>query len=157
MKVLFAILFSVIFKLGIAQSNYFRPKYLVLFDTTIGKLLLDQCSRSIPENISGFFKVNYKDLDTLCANFKEIQEDKNFNNWIKDLELYGYQVIGIIIKDKRYIYINAWEVNEEKLKKIHREWRKWPVLACGGGESYWGAVFDIANRTFYDWQINGHM
>jgi hypothetical protein len=51
---------------------------------------------------------------------------------------------------RRLIYINAFLEPDPP-----KNWRTEPVVACDGGTSFWGAIFDPATGQFSRLAING--
>ena len=75
---------------------------------------------------------------------------------VKDLEKYGYQYIGVTIKKKNYIYINAFRVESEGgFERFHKNWKTEPMAVCDGGQSFWGVLFDLDTSRFSQLSING--
>ena len=75
---------------------------------------------------------------------------------VKDLDGYGFQYLGVTIKNKRYIYINAFYVVSKKdLKEEYKNWKKEPIVVCDGGEGFWGVLFDIETLEFSELAFNG--
>jgi hypothetical protein len=63
----------------------------------------------------------------------------------------------VIIKNKKYIYINAFPASEiEILKKQGQDPSKAPMIVCDGGEGFWGVLFDIESKTFSNLSFNGY-
>ena len=77
---------------------------------------------------------------------------------LKGVNGYGFQYVGVIIKERKYIYINAFPVSDiEMLKKYGQsiDLTKTPMGACDGGLDFWGALFDIETKTFSQLSFNG--
>src|ERR1035437_4057069 len=68
---------------------------------------------------------------------------------VKNLITYGFQYLGVIIKDKKYIYVNAFYVKTpQDLFTKFKDWKTYPVIACKGGKSFWGVLFGLEDGTF---------
>jgi hypothetical protein len=67
-----------------------------------------------------------------------------------NLNDYYLQYSGMIEKGRYLIYINAFMMGKDA-----RDWRHTPYIACDGGTSLWGVVYDVATRTFHDLMVNG--
>ena len=114
----------------------------------MGKDLLDQCSRPAPENVARFWKVGEEEIALLYDNFAEINELKSGTALERsDLRNYVYQLIGIEIKGKKYIYLNIfwadpYHIYPDKRMNPSNEYELWesttPVLFCDGGHFAWG-------------------
>ena len=60
------------------------------------------------------------------------------------------------IGNKRYIYINAFEINSERdFETFYKGWKTEPIIMCDGGESYWGVLFDLDKLKFKELVVNG--
>jgi hypothetical protein len=57
-----------------SQKIFFKPKKYCVFDSLRGKGLVHQCgSRNMPQNISGYWNLNYTVIELLEKNFKKIK------------------------------------------------------------------------------------
>ncbi len=144
-----------------SQNLIFKPSFGVALDTSYGSTMLDQCSRSIPENINGFWTISLSEIAILEDNFKKIdtitaKECCFINAKVDRIERYAFQYIGVIIKGKRFIYINAFPLDEIKsLKERGYDPTKYPLVACDGGDYFWGVLFDIEAKQFSFLAFNG--
>lgn len=153
--------FVLILTNGICQDFEFKPEYNVALEPEKGKNLLSQCSRGAPSNISSYWKVTERDILSLEDNLKKIKKIKSANccfpgTAIRELNKYGFQYIGVTIKKRKYIYINAFYINSnDQLKTIYEKWDSEPLIMCDGGNHYWGVLFDLQKLNFEDLMING--
>ena len=120
---------------------------------------MKQCSRPVPEKAKKFSLVSQPSVDTLEANFKKVQSLVSTTccysmGKIKDLANYGFQLIGVSINGKSYIYINAFLKGDINLLPT---WKTEPVIMCDGGEGFWGALFDPETKEFSQLSFNGRM
>jgi hypothetical protein len=70
----------------------------------------------------------------------------------------GFQYVGVIIKGRKYIYINAFPLAEVDPNKTNRptfDPSKSALIICDGGSAYWGALFDITTKQFSFLSFNG--
>lgn len=145
-----------------AQDYSFTPKYSTVIDSSFGTLMLDQCSRYSPRDIKDFWNPSSIEISSVENNFKKILGlTSNIccctDCKISNLDEFGFQYIGIIIKKKKYIYINAFRYgSESKLNSYYSTWKTKPVKICDGGGSFWGALFDIEQRKFSQLAFNGY-
>jgi hypothetical protein len=139
-----------------AQNNKFVSDISTIIAQDKGKDLLHQCSRSSPKKVQEFFNLTQKDVDTLQLNFKKVLLAKTeHGKKVKNLITYGYQFIGVMIKDKKYIYVNAFYVKTpQDLFGKYKDWKEYPVIACKGGKSFWGVLFNLEDGTFSQLEIN---
>src|SRR5437762_5752130 len=96
----------------IAQDSFFNPKYNTILDSNRGVSTLNQCSRAVPTKVSKFWNPTQNDIEKLRNNFRKVLDIKAAlccmqGKVVKDLDGYGFQYLGVTIKNKRYIYINA--------------------------------------------------
>jgi hypothetical protein len=139
-----------------AQNNKFVSDITTIITQDKGKELLRQCSRPAPKKVQEYFNLAQKDVDTLQLYFKKVLLVKTeTGKKVKNLNTYGYQYLGLIIKDKKYIYINAFFVKTpQDLFTKFKDWKTYPVIACKGGKSFWGVLFDLEDCTFSQLEIN---
>jgi hypothetical protein len=143
------------------QSKYFKPKYSTVLELTKGKKLLLQCSRETPKNISEYWNPTNTEIEDLESNFLKLKEIKSTGCCfagiiISDLPKYCYQYTGVIINNKKYIYINAFEfISDIELNTIYKEWLIEPVIVCDGGDSFFGVLYDLNIKIFLKLNVNG--
>ena len=151
-KVILSLFFLFESHYSMSQKFFFRPVKYLVFDSLKGKDLMHQCgSRNIPQNISGYWNLNYPDIELIEKNFKKIRKLRsdqccNKGYRILNLKKYGFQYVGLIIDNKKYIYLNAFPESEFVAT---------PVIVCDGGVLYWGVLFDIYNLNFSQLAFNG--
>lgn len=152
MSKIFTIIFLFFPCLSNCQNFYFKPKYSIAFDSSKGDALMHQCgSRAMPKKISDYWNLRQTDIKLLENNFKKVQKLKsdqccNKGFKVSNLKKYGFQYVGVLIDNKKYIYLNVFPVAEFATK---------PVSVCDGGLSYWGVLFSIDNLNFSQLAFNG--
>jgi hypothetical protein len=148
---------------ALCQNANFEPSFSASLDTKSGRLLLKQCSRATPKNISNFWTLSHSDIATLESNFSNISSVKAkdcciIGMKVQNLENFGFQYVGVIIHKKKYIYINAFpleEIAQRKKDRLTFDPTKNPILVCDGGSAFWGALFDIETKKFSFLTFNG--
>ena len=60
------------------------------------------------------------------------------------------QYVGIKIKGKKFIYINAFADS-----KPPTDWKEKAVIICDGGESSWGVLYNVETGKFSELAFNG--
>jgi hypothetical protein len=153
----FAIAFFVIH--AQCQDMQFKPAFSVVMHGKEAQILLNQWSRSTPEEVKSYWNPADSDIASLESNFKKL-----YNlTWhiavqkIDSLDKFGFQYAGIIINGEKFIYINAFPLNSVKeLKQLKLNPAKTPVMVCDGGPSFWGAVFNIKTKEFSMLAFNGY-
>lgn len=142
----------------------YKPQYSTILTSSNGEKMIKQCSRSVPNNIKAYFDLTKDDVVILENNFRKILSVKSteccLKGWnIERLEDYAYQYIGVIIKNRRYIYINAFLVNmsygQDSFETWYKEWKTKLVIMCDGGDGFWGVLFDLENQSFSQLSVNG--
>jgi hypothetical protein len=134
------------------QILKFKPSFSVTLDTSFGSTLLNQCSRSVPENISSFWTITQHDVESLENNLRSLSTS------IDSIELFGLQYLGVTINEKRFIYINAFPLSDLELYKGNKyDPAKYPIGACDGGDYYWGVLFDLQTKQFSSLAFNGRL
>jgi hypothetical protein len=137
-----------------------QPEMFTIIKDSLGKELTRQCSRPSPKDAEDFFNLSESDKNTLHQNFKKVYRQKPGHDafkhlTIKNLDEYMYQYVGVIIKNERYIYINAFP--EEIIRKTNHAWKHIPLTGCDGGPDFWGVLFNIEKEKFSELFMNGSL
>ncbi|AHM62935.1 hypothetical protein D770_23450 [Flammeovirgaceae bacterium 311] len=143
-----------------SQTNKFIPEFSTALSSDVAPDILKQCSRSVPGNVESYFDLKDVDIQRLESDFRKVlsvnPDGCCYPGKIGNLKKYGYQYAGLVINNRRYIYINAFYLDsKEDLERFHKDWKTLPVIVCDGGESYWGALYDIENGSFSQLYMNG--
>lgn len=142
-----------------AQNHKFIPKFSTTISAEEAPNLLKQCSRSVPEKVKGYIDLKNDDIKKLESDFKKVLTVKPegccYSGNIRRLKNHGYQYAGLIINNKKYIYINAFHMDSEEDLERYKDWKTTPVIVCDGGENYWGVLYDVENGTFSQLSMNG--
>jgi len=124
------------------------------------KAVLKQCSRATPENVDGAWAIPpnvaaqlEQDLHKL-AGLKSYQ-CCSFRGTVNDPAAYLRQYVGVTIRGKKYVYINAFRHAIFIKPEDKDAWKRSPVMVCDGGSSYWGALYDPETREFLELAFNG--
>jgi hypothetical protein len=135
---------------------------IVMLNLDSGDEILEQCSRKklighsfwqptfdltwiIEEKLEAYIKKKpLNENSPLAKAFK----NKNFkplplSNWNR-------QVIGYQDENMEYVYLNYYPKRDLPL----RDDRFIPVNVCGGGENYWGVVFNLKTLQFEHFEVN---
>ena len=130
------------------------PGNYVLLDAHHGPAVLLQCSRPVPEPLRGTWQPSAADIKALEANLPRIQQLAS-DAFVKDVRKYYRQYVGVIIGNRKLIYINAFAIPPIDGNERERPWREQPIFTCDGGRLYWGAVYDPETNLFSDLAFNG--
>jgi hypothetical protein len=111
-----------------------------------GPKLMTQCSRSAPHNVTSFWKPTIEQVNSVEAGLPGFLESMK----ARPVSEFNRQYIGFSKNGKRYIYGNFYirESGAQHGGTI-------PVIACDGGDYFWGVVFDIKSKEFSDFSTNG--
>lgn len=156
-KIVFLFLLFIPF-VAFSQSDTNQMKYIPQYGTILssnnGEKIMNQCSRSIPENIDKYFDLTKENIELLESNFRKILAIKStrccFKGWeVEKLENYGFQYIGVEINNRKYIYLNAFIIDgEDDFTNWYKNWKVAPIVMCDGGEGFWGVLFDLETQNF---------
>ncbi len=144
-------------------TDFFRPTRKTALQAVKGPELIDQCAfrgeeANKPE-VDQFLSLSTDVICILDQNFKKVLELEGGNGQeqgikIDSLQNYAFQYMGMEIGNEDFIYVNAAELNDEQLSDRFPRWKLEPIVACGGGKTYWGALFNITTTEFSDLQFN---
>ena len=136
-----------------ASPNQYVPKHSVILSKNKGVRLLNQYSREVPANITDYFDLEEENINLLEDNFRNLLTIKAkdcclIGGKIDSLENYAYQYIGVIINNRKYIYINAFFVESENdFSTWYKNWLTEPIIMCDGGDGFWGILFDVKDSV----------
>ena len=148
-------------QVSFTQESGFEPQFYTKLILESGKIIRDkQCSRAVPKNMRKFWVVSDDDIQQLHRHFSDLTKLQaelccQKNGIIENLDNYAFQYIGVTIKRKKYIYVNAFHKMELKNVRIKTFWREKPVITCDGGNYFWGVIFNLETLTFEQLAING--
>jgi hypothetical protein len=69
---------------------------------------------------------------------------------ITNLDGYYLQYAGIVVNDRKLIYVNAFWGSPPS-----DAWLTQPVMFCDGGSGSWGVLYDPERRVFSELHVNG--
>lgn len=111
------------------------------------------CSREPRPDVEGGWLPPESDLAALEKRFPEISklQSRNENSGISIRTPHSYyrQYIGVMVKGKKYIYVNA--ICD---KKPPSGWQEKLVNVCDGGCN-WGVLYDVQTGRFSEFGMNG--
>ncbi len=145
-------------------SSPVLSKQAILLPVVQVKNILKQCSRPTPQGVDATWDVSpavlgslERDLPKLSAPtlgtayiIKGKTEYVSSGQSVSAPDRYYRQYVGITVRRKKYIYINAFRFDHSNL-----QWRKKPVVVCDGGDNYWGALYNPQTGQFSDLEFNG--
>ena len=149
-----------------AQSFRFPTSGRFILPPSLGKKLLDQCSRPVPTMIIEFWQPSEKEIDVLEVSLaKYLEQREKDGKSIPPKGLYHRQYVGFVSQvgsvhnSERFIYGNFYP----DAKEILSDWRdgrprdeaKGPMDICDGGPAFWGIVYQVSTKTFEAPEFNG--
>jgi hypothetical protein len=112
------------------------------------------CSRPGPPKFQRTWKPTETDIQALESHLSRIAglraESGIIGVRIRHPEQYYRQYVGLIIENRRCIFIHAFCDDEPP-----KYWRENIVDVCDGGSCSWGVVYDIETGKFSHLEMNG--
>ena len=137
---------------GETQLFLFPANARFIFPASKGALLLQQCSRNTPKDISGFWEPSPKEIERLEALLVRYLADREKSRAFlppKGMQ-YHRQYVGIVRAGVRMIYGNFYPGGAPRDTE-----KTGPAIVCDGGPSHWGIVFDPQTGEFRELEFNG--
>jgi uncharacterized protein len=132
------------------KSYRFPPEGRHILPVTLGKALLQQCSRNTPGAVTTFWQPSESDIVTLEDSLVLFLEGlKKRTSQRPPPGEYDRQYIGVISKGARLIYGSFYS------RGFGDPGTSKPMIICDGGASLWGIVFDPKTDTFSNLEFNG--
>jgi hypothetical protein len=127
----------------------------VLLEGDKAAVLIHQCSRESPVAIQSVWTPSMSVLETMESRLPAISKLESkiccgLGARVADVAVFHRQYAGLVIEGRKLIYINAFA----RTASIN-DWRQQPVMNCGGGQAYWGVLYDPASEVFFDLAFNG--
>jgi len=118
--------------------------------------LLHQCSRSIPQSVTGTWQPTAAQTAELDARLPDAVVHAR-----PDVHgAFARQYAGYIIGGRRLIYVNAFPQNV--LADFDKDPARWTrkathqaMTVCDGGQDFFGVLYDPATKTFSQFAFNG--
>ena len=149
-----ALMLAATLSIGAASEDK-GPGGIAILDASQIKMILHQCSRSVPLAGEASWKPPARDIARLEAALPAAL-DKARTTWARELTgaPTGWirQYVGIVRKGHRYIYGNF--VPDQGFAE-ERRWRSEPVVICDGGAAFFGVEYDVNAGTFSHLDFNG--
>src|SRR5262245_34276079 len=117
-----------------------------------GKKAIEPCSREGPKKVTAVW---------LPAAAEVVEAEERLQNSVKGflkipLEKYYRQYVGVVIDNKRSLYMHAFEkVGRLPIEETMPSWRSRYVRICDGRDASWGIEFDLTTKKFKNFQRNG--
>jgi hypothetical protein len=138
----------------VASMNAYPAEHAASFEYVVltgnsARTVFSQCSRLATEPDSICLPEKYS-IDTAMVCLKNL--DARIRQKLPlPLNRYRYQIVEYKLNGTPYLYLNCFE----KSAGPHGiRWKSDPVIACEGGASFWGIVFDLSKKVFIEFRIN---
>ena len=135
------------------QQTSELPELVAILSAEEAKNVVNVCSRSRPEGMSGFFAPSEEEVLEAEGRLIDYLEDAAPPAIAKRADLYHRQYVGLLFEGRRKLYVNAFLDPFGRA----RRWRTQFVKICGGGEDAWGLVYDIEKRAFSSLEVNADL
>lgn len=142
------------------QSYNFPPAGRFILPTSLGKGLLQQCSRPAPTGVTEFWQPSTEGVDELEASLaKYLEQRDKAGKSGPPKGSYHRQYVGFVTgarsvyPGERFIYVNFYLDTT-----VPPNWGNesaQPMAVCDGGPAFWGIVYRVSTKTFEDPQFNG--
>ena len=130
-----------------------KMRSIYIFPETQGPQLLRQCSRDVPQGITGYWTPTDAQVTALMSSLDTYlrQHSADRGDVLSyPLQSYHGQYAGIVSGGKRLIYGNFYIRSQDML---HEDTQA--VDVCDGGRSFFGVVFDPAADKVVSIAFNG--
>lgn len=154
------ILFTVAINVFACAENSTLLLGVYILPVDSGKKLLAQCSRDVPQNITGFWTPTVQEISYVDRNvdgYLDVRKTEGVGKSPRvSLSRYHRQYIGIIQAGKHLIYGNFYYVDPHYPDDFKNEASE-PTIICDGGVYAFGIVYDLDDSRFVDVQFNGEV
>jgi len=130
----------------------------VILPLSLAPVVLFQCSRPILGEGDSFWIPEISQIKTLEEKlpqyiFEQARGGPIFDEW-KDLHRFKRQYAGIIREGKKSIYVNFFP-KADSGGYTEENWRHQVILACEGGQFFFGVEYDVQLEQFIHVASNG--
>lgn len=156
MKKTAAIAVLLILPLSLAATTrlrWFSGQGNILFGSP-ARALFNQCSRSTPAGIRGFYLPETADISNLEASLPVFLTAQGQKTAHIQLSKYHLQYAGFIRANRKLIYANAFPAAGRNTRSP-LFWRNRAYNVCDGGHDYFGFEFDPTTGKFARLEFNG--
>lgn len=134
------------------------PVRSVLLPDAQAAAVVQQCSRAVPR-ITATWIPKASDIRRLESDLKHLKGQRanaccSPSAQMDDAQKYFRQYAGVVRNGRRLIYVNGF-MQPPANGPDGLDWKHTPVIACDGGTSFWGVLYDPATRVFTQLAFNG--
>lgn len=119
------------------------------------KQLLEQCSRDVPQGVTGAWQPQAAQTAELEARLPSLLEKALAGQRHPDMAHYARQYAGLLQKDRRIIYVNGFWLHPSDPAVKSGAWRARANIVCDGGNAFFGVEYDPKMKTFTGLAFNG--
>lgn len=147
------------------SAGQFKPEKRAILNNATLRDISMQCSRKFPWDITSVRPLTNAEVDSMEQHFLNINDMPRDSlkapyefvwgiHKTDSLHLYAFQYVGVMLGDRKGIYINAFPKGWFKKDDGFDPTRE--ILGvCDGGASYWGVVYELATQQFIYLYYNG--
>jgi hypothetical protein len=107
------------------------------------------CSRPTPQGMTSFWQVGQPALDRIDEALMVHLEKTGLAKKLRAAPAsYGRQYLGYNRGERRFVYINAFLRSSGDPRSTYQRW-------CDGGNQFWGIEYDMKEKVFKDFEIDG--
>ena len=147
-----------------ALGSSLDPKDGAVLPENIAQQILHQCSRSVPQNVTGTWSPNPTQIGELESRLPAALEAVTLERGSDYGQSRGFrrQYVGLIVGRHKIVYVNAFpsgmggpERRPSANGRQEFDWRRDAVLVCDGGPAFFGVEYDPATKRFSHFAFNG--
>jgi hypothetical protein len=145
-----------------AMARPTSQQHAIVLPPSQARHALEQCSRESPQSdADGTWTIPLATIARLEEDLSKLTAVGSHHWGIAASSAwnprdYFRQYAGITIRGKKYVYINAFHDLPIYIDgQDPTRWEREPELACDGGDSFWGALYDPETRQFSQLAFNG--
>jgi hypothetical protein len=133
----------------------------VIIADAIGRGMFVVCSRARPGGIDGEWTPSVSDVEALESRLGDYFKSHMHDSLVGPLSDYRMQFGGFTRLGRHFIYVNAAYMpahgsTYQSTPSNDDYWLRSPVIACDGGTSFFGIVYDVEAGTFQELEFNGY-
>ena len=139
----------VVLAFGWAADAAGRSTAAVALKIDAFKMGFRNCSRPTPRGITSFWQVNQSDVARIDEALILYLEKTGLANRLRvPPSAYGRQYLGYDRGERRFVYVNAFLRSSGDARSTYQRW-------CDGGNQFWGIEYDMKQKAFADFEIDG--
>ncbi len=145
MRILILALLLVLTAQAAPSANW--QTYGVMLKGQQAKALLSQCSRAAPQKVTAQWTPSSQQIEQLETKLPVFKQ--KLKRPTAQLSSFYRQYAGFIAGGRKIIYVNLFP------KDTDPQWRSRVLMACDGGEQFWGVEFEVKTGQFVNAAFNG--